>query len=332
VIAPPAPGQAAPPAPKVDVWSPAEIQAAKARCNVVLKGIDAVVLQQDGMKKGACGAPAPVQLVSIGKSPQVTFSPPPTLTCDMVASLAQWMKNGIQPAAKQHLGSPVIRVDVMSDYSCRGIYGRARARLSEHGKANALDIRGFVTANASQATVLADWGPTAREIKIQIAAAKAEAERAAAARAIAAAKAQAAPGTQTTATAAEQPKDAAATSSIAGALRPAIGSIVETVPAIRLPGPRPAEAGNGLGLSTPARQLAQPSLLGGPKAQRSAAAKSVVVTDPAILAQRRSHFLRDIHGAACRIFGTTLGPEADVYHRNHFHVDMAQRQMGSFCE
>jgi hypothetical protein len=37
-------------------------------------------------------------------------------------------------------------------------------------------------------------------------------------------------------------------------------------------------------------------------------------------------FLHATHAAACRLFGTTLGPEANAAHRNHFHVDMASRK------
>ena len=43
-------------------------------------------------------------------------------------------------------------------------------------------------------------------------------------------------------------------------------------------------------------------------------------------------FLRDAHDAACRIFGTTLGPEANDAHRNHFHVDMAERKVKKICD
>ena len=66
----------------------------------------------------------------------------------------------------------------MSSYSCRNAYGRTGGRLSEHGKANALDIGAFVTARGQSAMVVADWGPTARQIAAQAAAAKAEAEKA----------------------------------------------------------------------------------------------------------------------------------------------------------
>jgi hypothetical protein len=40
----------------------------------------------------------------------------------------------------------------------------------------------------------------------------------------------------------------------------------------------------------------------------------------------RAAFLRDIHGGACEIFGTTLGPEANEAHRNHFHIDTIERR------
>ncbi len=42
-------------------------------------------------------------------------------------------------------------------------------------------------------------------------------------------------------------------------------------------------------------------------------------------AGERSAFLHAIHDGACGIFGTTLGPEANDAHRNHFHLDMKER-------
>ncbi len=44
----------------------------------------------------------------------------------------------------------------------------------------------------------------------------------------------------------------------------------------------------------------------------------------------RSYTMR--HDAACRIFGTTLGLEANDAHRNHFHVDMAERKVKKICD
>jgi hypothetical protein len=46
---------------------------------------------------------------------------------------------------------------------------------------------------------------------------------------------------------------------------------------------------------------------------------------------KRGKILRKIHKAACGPFGTVLGPEADRYHRDHFHFDTARYRSGSYC-
>ena len=42
--------------------------------------------------------------------------------------------------------------------------------------------------------------------------------------------------------------------------------------------------------------------------------------------------LRHLHDGACGIFGTILGPEANSFHRNHFHFDTASYRSGSYCQ
>jgi len=46
---------------------------------------------------------------------------------------------------------------------------------------------------------------------------------------------------------------------------------------------------------------------------------------------KEAAFLKRLHKGACRIFGTTLGPELNEPHRNHFHFDMRQRRRASVC-
>lgn len=41
--------------------------------------------------------------------------------------------------------------------------------------------------------------------------------------------------------------------------------------------------------------------------------------------------LRRMHKAACGPFGTVLGPDANRYHRDHFHFDTARYRSGSYC-
>ena len=50
------------------------------------------------------------------------------------------------------------------------------------------------------------------------------------------------------------------------------------------------------------------------------------ITDP------KSLFVKHVHDAACKDFGTVLGPEANEAHKNHFHLDMKARRHSSFCQ
>jgi hypothetical protein len=311
-----------------DAYTPQEIADAKAHCAAILKGVDAVAVPEDPIRQGNCGTAAPFQLISIGRNPQVTVTPPAIVTCEMVASLATWLKNDLQPAAKRYLGGNITKIETMSSYSCRNAYGRKRTNLSEHGRANALDIRAFVTGTQTESDVLAHWGPTARDIRAQVAAAKAAADKAAAERALAAAKpssGKGAPGAAPSSATQEGP-------TVAGTVGTMIGSVPNL--AAKLPGVKTPDTGLG---------LSQPNRLGGPKANDQAAAKSGPAAgsvtapnppsaNPANLAGR-TQFLREAHTSACKIFGTVLGPESNDAHKNHFHVDMAERANGShFCE
>ncbi|GHA51762.1 hypothetical protein GCM10008927_16540 [Amylibacter ulvae] len=41
--------------------------------------------------------------------------------------------------------------------------------------------------------------------------------------------------------------------------------------------------------------------------------------------------LNKVHANACGIFGTVLGPNSDVHHRDHFHFDTARYRNGPYC-
>lgn len=337
-------------------WTSAEIDLAKARCTAILKGVNAVTIPEKPFREGAtCGAAAPVRLVSVGKSPEVSFSPPALVTCDMVAALDKWVTGDLQPLAKKTLGQNIIKIEVMSDYACRAAYGRSGNKLSEHAYANALDIRGFVTATGQMAYVLEGWGETHREAEARIAAAKAATEKAEADRVAAENNAQTnlrnpkAPAAADDKTAI--PPAAVATKSGAPAGGIAKTTIIDGVPrlTVTLPGAQPAADTSA---AKPSLSLGvTPSHLGGPKRPPNSASSGDLVvraaskekpSTPAAPAQKsalnasvsgtKTSFLHQAHAAACRIFGTTLGPEANDAHRNHFHVDMAERQSTKICD
>jgi hypothetical protein len=292
-------------------WSAQEIASARARCAVLLKGLAVVAVPEGPVREGNdCGAPAPMRLISVGKEPQVAFSPPPTLTCDMIARLHKWLERDVQPLARKFLAAPVVRIETMSSYSCRNAYGRTHARLSEHGRANALDIGSFVTAHGQAALVISDWGPTAREVAA--AAADSKAAPTPGARALRQAGPQATPSLRplvSLAPPAEPPARAAAAATTGFSL---------SIPGIMV------QLGGGSDKSADSA-FAPAQRLGGPKPRTAAAL-------PALNADARLDFLRAVHAAACRQFGTVLGPEANNWHKNHFHIDMAERPHGVICE
>lgn len=47
---------------------------------------------------------------------------------------------------------------------------------------------------------------------------------------------------------------------------------------------------------------------------------------------RSGPLMKAVFRGACGLFGTTLGPAANRFHRNHFHFDTARYRAGSYCE
>jgi hypothetical protein len=303
----------------VDAWSDAEIADARAHCAIVLQRIHAVALAHAPIREGACGAPAPIELISIGKDPEVALSPPAIVRCDLAEQLVNWLEQDVQPLARKHFKSPVVRIENMSSYSCRNAYGRKSTKLSEHGLANALDIGGFITASATTAEVLDDWGKPQREIVAEAAAQKKAAEDAAAKTAEAGVAGKAIQGalpSAVTSTAGAAVAGLARSTIIDGA--PNSTDIPETMSiadASRLGGPSAKK--------TPMKRTSAPRKT----AFYEGAAPSIDNPDPEMKA-----FLHEVHETACRTFGTTLGPEANAAHRNHFHVDMAPRKFTKICD
>ena len=147
-------------------------------CVRLLAPIAAEVEISQPVRQDVCGAPAPVLLKRIGAGPgKVEVSPPAVLNCAMVAGLHAWVEKTLQPAAREALGTSVVRLRNASGYACRARNGHPLGtdRLSEHALANAIDIAGFVTADGRTVDVVRSWGPTARDRR--------EADKVAAARA-----------------------------------------------------------------------------------------------------------------------------------------------------
>ncbi|HEX8256054.1 MAG TPA: extensin family protein [Allosphingosinicella sp.] len=100
-----------------------------------------------------CSALGSVQLLEIG-TPTANLG---AMTCPLARNYARWTREAVQPAARAWLGSKVARIESFGTYACRPVNGMAGGKLSEHGRANAVDISAFVLANGQRITVLEGW-------------------------------------------------------------------------------------------------------------------------------------------------------------------------------
>lgn len=82
---------------------------------------------------------------------QVAFKPAGTFQCEMAAALTDWIRDEIAPITAAHLGSPLRTVEGFDSFSCRGRNRIPGAKLSEHGKANAFDLRSLKLADGTVA-------------------------------------------------------------------------------------------------------------------------------------------------------------------------------------
>jgi hypothetical protein len=90
---------------------------------------------------GDCQATDVVRLeaVILTNGSRVEMTPPAILQCVMAEAVATWVRRSIAPQVIE-LGSSLKAVENLASFDCRGRNGIAGAQISEHGKANALDV------------------------------------------------------------------------------------------------------------------------------------------------------------------------------------------------
>jgi hypothetical protein len=97
---------------------------------------------------GDCGGEDLVRLEAIvlPDKRRVALKPAAILRCAMASAIADWIRTDMVPLAAS-LGSTISDLDNFDSFECRGRNRIVGARLSEHGRANALDVRAFKLAN-----------------------------------------------------------------------------------------------------------------------------------------------------------------------------------------
>jgi hypothetical protein len=135
------------------------------RCFALLDRAGVAWRRLPGTRHGACGYDDGVAWAA-GGTRRARYDPAaPPLACPLAAALAVWEREVVQPAAQQRLGLRVARIETFGSYACRRLYGRATGDWSEHARARAIDIAGFVLADGRRITIAHDWkgaGPEAQ--------------------------------------------------------------------------------------------------------------------------------------------------------------------------
>ena len=97
---------------------------------------------------GECVADDVVALDSVvlRDNHRVVVSPSPVLRCPMAQAVTHWVRDDVAPAIAA-LGSALRGIETLDSFVCRGRNGASGGKVSEHGRANALDVRALKLAD-----------------------------------------------------------------------------------------------------------------------------------------------------------------------------------------
>lgn len=103
-----------------------------------------------------CSATHAVKLVAIG----IPVTNLGAMKCGLALPFTKWVREIVGQQAQAILGQPVVKIESFGTFACRPKNNVKGADLSEHGRADAVDIAAFVLQDGRRITVLKDWnGP-----------------------------------------------------------------------------------------------------------------------------------------------------------------------------
>ncbi len=113
---------------------------------------------------GACGMKQPVTLSSVGgRRQKVALNSAVQVECKVAQQLDRWVQQVAMPAARKEFRASITSIRTAAGYVCRGRNNVKGAKLSEHGKGNAVDIVSFTLSNGREVTVLKGWNGSAAD-------------------------------------------------------------------------------------------------------------------------------------------------------------------------
>jgi hypothetical protein len=110
----------------------------------------------------ACGAEQPFEMAAADGG-RVFLRPVALLRCPMIPQVDRWVVNVIEPAARRTFGASLAEITVAGSYACRPMNHVSGGYLSEHGRANALDVSAFTLTDGTRISVKRGWSGDWRE-------------------------------------------------------------------------------------------------------------------------------------------------------------------------
>ncbi len=107
--------------------------------------------------RSSCPKRQLVGLAGIRIPQTVKLSPQANVQRTVGLATAKWVETVVQPAARKHFGSDIVKLRVAASFACRTRNGVKGAKLSEHGYGNAIDISVFTLANGKKVSVASGW-------------------------------------------------------------------------------------------------------------------------------------------------------------------------------
>ena len=136
--------------PQSDAASAQAAPAAPSACQVSLAKVAEFQPLPVLVGPGDCGADDAVEMsaITLPDQSKVAVTPPAIMRCPMAQQVADWVRDDVVPTLK---GLPPLRaLDNLASYDCRGRNNVHAAKVSEHGRADALDVHDFKLADGRE--------------------------------------------------------------------------------------------------------------------------------------------------------------------------------------
>ena len=125
-----------------------QVTSAPTECDQRIRAIAAIEPMPRLIGPESCGGEDMVRLDAVTRSGgvRIDLKPAPVLRCTFAESVAAWLRDEVAPRVEK-LGAALRAVETYDAYECRGRNRVPGAKLSEHGKGNAVDLRSFILAD-----------------------------------------------------------------------------------------------------------------------------------------------------------------------------------------